>query len=165
MAAKIKTYVSSNTYDTLLNIMYPDDEAKDRTIQEVERLIVQGHTVEYRFGSNMSVVLDIDKFNEFIRPKFAEDPTPINTQEEDLKNQLSNMTPVAPENVTATAAPELVLNDAPALSLLQETLNKKPTVQPATEVVKEGKPAEEPEEKQTDIKSTNKINIKADKKK
>ena len=163
--AKIKTYVASNTYDTLLNIMYPDDEAKDRTVQEVERLIVQGHTVEYRFGSNMSVVLDIDKFNEFIRPKFTEDPTPINTQEEDLKNQLSNMTPVSPENVTTTAAPELVLNDAPALSLLQETLNKKPTVQPATEVVKEDKSAEEPEEKQTDIKSTNKINIKADKKK
>ena len=81
--AKVLTYVSSNTYDTLLNIMYPDDHAIYRSVQEVERLIIQGHTVEYRFGSNLSTVLDMDRFNEFIRPKYADDDEPrVNTQEE-----------------------------------------------------------------------------------
>ena len=96
--AKVLTYVSSNTYDTLLNIMYPDDHAVERSLQEVERLIVQGHTVEYRFGSNMSTVLDIDRFNEFIRPKFADENEPVvNVQENSFQTTLNELTPKAPE--------------------------------------------------------------------
>lgn len=96
--AKVLTYVSSSTYDTLLNIMYPDDHAVERSLQEVERLIVQGHTVEYRFGSNMSTVLDIDRFNEFIRPKYADENEPVvNVQENSFQTTLNELTPKAPE--------------------------------------------------------------------
>lgn len=96
--AKILTYVSSSTYDTLLNIMYPDDHAIERTLQEVERLIIQGHTVEYRFGSNMSTVLDMDKFNDFIRPKFADEDEPrVNIQENSFQKTLDELTPEAPQ--------------------------------------------------------------------
>ena len=102
--AKIVTYVSSNTYDKLLNIMYPDDHAKYRTLQEVERLITQGHTVEYRFGSNQSTVLDMDKFNQFIRPKFTyiDDPAErVSVQDATLRSELDNMVPVPPETYNA----------------------------------------------------------------
>lgn len=92
---KIKTYVSSATYDSLLDVMYPDEYAKDRTLQEVERLIVQGHTVEYRFGNNLSTVLDIDKFNDYIRPKYTEQVDPINIQEVALKAELETLSPAA----------------------------------------------------------------------
>lgn len=95
--AGVRTYVSSFTYDTLLNIMYPDDHEKERPVQEVERLIVQGHTVEYRFGNNMSTVLDMDKFNEYVRPKYTDEPAPSNIQEVLFQNELDNLTPVAPE--------------------------------------------------------------------
>ena len=96
--AKVLTYVSSNTYDTLLNIMYPDDHATYRSVQEVERLIIQGHTVEYRFGSNLSTVLDMDRFNEFIRPKYADDDEPrVNTQEVSFQKSLEELVPKAPE--------------------------------------------------------------------
>ena len=95
--AGVRTYVSSYTYDTLLNIMYPDDHEKERSVQEVERLIVQGHTVEYRFGNNMSTVLDMDKFNEYVRPKYTDEPVPSNIQEVIFQNELDNLTPVAPE--------------------------------------------------------------------
>lgn len=95
--AGVRTYVSSYTYDTLLNIMYPDDHEKERSVQEVERLIVQGHTVEYRFGNNMSTILDMDKFNEYVRPKYTDEPVPSNIQEVIFQNELDNLTPVAPE--------------------------------------------------------------------
>ena len=95
--AGVRTYVSSYTYDTLLNIMYPDDHEKERSVQEVERLIVQGHTVEYRFGNNMSTVLDMDKFNEYVRPKYTDEPVPSNIQEVIFQNELDNLTPIAPE--------------------------------------------------------------------
>ena len=112
--AKVLTYVSSSTYDTLLNIMYPDDHAVERSLQEVERLIVQGHTVEYRFGSNMSTVLDIDRFNEFIRPKFADENEPVvNVQENSFQTTLNELTPKAPEinivpKVSEEAIPETI---------------------------------------------------------
>lgn len=96
--AKVLTYVSSSTYDTLLNIMYPDEHAKERSLQEVERLIIQGHTVEYRFGNNMSTVLDIDRFNEFVRPKYADEDEPrVNIQENSFQKTLDELVPKAPE--------------------------------------------------------------------
>lgn len=112
--AGVRTYVSSYTYDTLLNIMYPDDHEKERSVQEVERLIVQGHTVEYRFGNNMSTVLDMDKFNEYVRPKYTDEPVPSNIQEVIFQNELDNLTPVAPE-------PERIVLDQNAIASVNLT--------------------------------------------
>lgn len=112
--AGVRTYVSSYTYDTLLNIMYPDDHEKERSVQEVERLIVQGHTVEYRFGNNMSTILDMDKFNEYVRPKYTDEPVPSNIQEVIFQNELDNLTPVAPE-------PERIVLDQNAIASVNLT--------------------------------------------
>ena len=112
--AGVRTYVSSYTYDTLLNIMYPDDHEKERSVQEVERLIVQGHTVEYRFGNNMSTILDMDKFNEYVRPKYTDEPIPSNIQEVIFQNELDNLTPVAPE-------PERIVLDQNAIDSVNLT--------------------------------------------
>ena len=68
MSIKVKTYVTSYTYDIVENKMYPDEDVVERELKEVERLLLQGHTVEYRFGDAMSTVLDMDKFKEFLVP-------------------------------------------------------------------------------------------------
>ena len=94
--------------------MYPDDHEKERSVQEVERLIVQGHTVEYRFGNNMSTVLDMDKFNEYVRPKYTDEPVPSNIQEVIFQNELDNLTPVAPE-------PERIVLDQNAIASVNLT--------------------------------------------
>ena len=112
--AGVRTYVSSYTYDTLLNIMYPDDHEKERSVQEVERLIVQGHTVEYRFGNNMSTILDMDKFNEYVRPKYTDEPVPSNIQEVIFQNELDNLITVAPE-------PERIVLDQNAIASVNLT--------------------------------------------
>ena len=111
--AKVLTYVSSYTYDTLLNIMYPDEHAIERSLQEVERLIIQGHTVEYRFGNNMSTVLDMDRFNEFVRPKYADEDEPrVNIQENSFQKTLDELVPKAPEiNIVPKVEDQTVLSE------------------------------------------------------
>ena len=111
--AKVLTYVSSYTYDTLLNIMYPDEHAIERSLQEVERLIIQGHTVEYRFGNNLSTVLDMDRFNEFVRPKYADEDEPrVNVQENSFQKTLDELVPKAPEiNIVPKVEEQPVLNE------------------------------------------------------
>lgn len=157
---KVKTYVSSSTYDTLLNIMYPDDEAKMRTIPEVERLIVQGHTVEYRFGVNQSTVLDMDKFNEFIRPKQVEEnTTPLNINELEFQAELNNLYPQAPEvpvepvieeepvNVTLISAPEV----KPAEGVAEEVNLKGEEIKPEEKVSESKEDAEKAGKTKKDI--------------
>ena len=111
--AKVLTYVSSYTYDTLLNIMYPDEHAIERSLQEVERLIIQGHTVEYRFGNNMSTVLDMDRFNEFVRPKYVDEDEPrVNIQENSFQKTLDELVPKAPEiNIVPKVEDQTVLSE------------------------------------------------------
>lgn len=129
--AEVKTYVSSATYDTLLNIMYPDDEAKMRKISEVERLIVQGHTVEYRFGTNQSTVLDMDKFNEFIRPKQEpeEISSPVNINEIQFQAELNSLSPTAPVVVEENNTVE---QEGSKIATLLSTQNTTPASEPET---------------------------------
>ena len=61
MRKEVLTYVKSTSYDILLNKMYPDGEAVLRPAEEIERLIKQGHIVEWR-ESNKSMELTIDSF-------------------------------------------------------------------------------------------------------
>ena len=129
--AKIKTYVSSQTYDTLLSMYYPDDTVKERTLEEVERLILQGHTVEYRFGDNMSTELDLEKFNTFVKPRFAE-YTPVNINDIEMQNTLNNLTPEATnpfqDYANAPVAPVVNESVAPPIVDLNTTKVATPTV-------------------------------------
>lgn len=147
--AGVRTYVSSYTYDTLLNIMYPDDHEKERSVQEVERLIVQGHTVEYRFGNNMSTVLDMDKFNEYVRPKYTDEPIPSNIQEVMFQNELDNLTPVAPE-------PERISLDQNSIATVNLTPLQPLEPKKVEEEIKEEKVTEEAKEENTESTEENK---------
>lgn len=160
--AGVRTYVSSYTYDTLLNIMYPDDHEKERSVQEVERLIVQGHTVEYRFGNNMSTVLDMDKFNEYVRPKYTDEPVPSNIQEVIFQNELDNLTPVAPE-------PERIVLDQNSiasvnLTPLQPLEPKKAEEEKVIEDTKEEQPKATEENKEETTEEKPKSSIKPEEK-
>lgn len=75
--SKILTYVASNTYDEVELKMYPDEEPILRDADEIERLIVQGHLVQYRKGT-MSMDLDLEKFNTLVKPLYI-DETPVNS--------------------------------------------------------------------------------------
>ena len=160
--AGVRTYVSSYTYDTLLNIMYPDDHEKERSVQEVERLIVQGHTVEYRFGNNMSTILDMDKFNEYVRPKYTDEPVPSNIQEVIFQNELDNLTPVAPE-------PERIVLDQNSiasvnLTPLQPLEPRKVEEEKVIEDTKEEQPKSTEENKEETTEEKPKSSIKPEEK-
>ena len=69
--AKINTMVTSRTFDVEEKVMYPDRETKERTLDDVARLLTTGHTVEWRDG-NRVIVLTVDKFNKILLPRFPE---------------------------------------------------------------------------------------------
>lgn len=63
--------VTSRTFDVEEKVMYPDRETKERTLDDVARLLTTGHTVEWRDG-NRVIVLTVDKFNKILLPRFPE---------------------------------------------------------------------------------------------
>ena len=67
MRKEVLTYVRSTTYDILLNKMYPDNEATMRPAEEIERLIKQGHIIEWR-ENNKSMELNLDMFTKVLLP-------------------------------------------------------------------------------------------------
>lgn len=67
MRKEVLTYVRSTTYDILLNKMYPDNEATMRPAEEIERLIKQGHIIEWR-ENNKSMELNLDMFTTVLLP-------------------------------------------------------------------------------------------------
>ena len=67
MRKEVLTYVRSTTYDILLNKMYPDNEATMRPAEEIERLIKQGHVIEWR-ENNKSMELNLDMFTKILLP-------------------------------------------------------------------------------------------------
>lgn len=164
--AGVRTYVSSFTYDTLLNIMYPDDHEKERPVQEVERLIVQGHTVEYRFGNNMSTVLDMDKFNEYVRPKYTDEPAPSNIQEVLFQNELDNLTPVAPEpeKINLEQNSMASVNLTPLQPLEPKKVEEEKVEEKATEEAKVEQPESTEENKEETTEEKPKSSIKPEEK-
>lgn len=105
--SKILTYVASNTYDEVELKMYPDEEPILRDADEIERLIVQGHLVQYRKGT-MSMDLDLEKFNTLVKPLYI-DETPVNNVSnfDDILNSIAPS--VEPGDVVksnTTAIPE-----------------------------------------------------------
>ena len=114
MSIKVKTYVTSYTYDIVENKMYPDEEVVERELKEVERLLLQGHTVEYRFGDAMSTVLDMDKFKEFLVPLDPEYNVKRSSStiiEDSFQRTLESLTPRVEETT-----PIPIVNEVPPVT-------------------------------------------------
>lgn len=67
----IATFITSKTWDYKNKCMYPDKDVVDRELEDVERLIVEGHTIEWR-SENLIMTLTMDKFNEIVKPLFPD---------------------------------------------------------------------------------------------
>ena len=93
MRKEVLTYVKSTSYDILLNKMYPDGEAVLRPAEEIERLIKQGHIVEWR-ESNKSMELTIDSFNTILLPLIT------------VKEEITTIIEGEPEIIVETILPE-----------------------------------------------------------
>lgn len=158
--AKIVTYVSSYTYDELLGIMYPDEVAKERALEEVERLIVQGHTIEHRFGDNMATVLDLEKFNTYVKPNYSdEEALPVEIQEVMLQNELNNLVPdtnLTPEITPVVESPAEVVveKEDEVISLVQPVVNVAPSVVPEEQPKKKPVNVEPTKEEETKVEES-----------
>lgn len=158
--AKIVTYVSSYTYDELLGIMYPDEVAKERALEEVERLIVQGHTIEHRFGDNMATVLDLEKFNTYVKPNYSdEEVLPVEIQEVMLQNELNNLVPdtnLTPEITPVVESPAEVVveKEDEVISLVQPVVNVAPSVVPEEQPKKKPVNVEPTKEEETKVEES-----------
>lgn len=131
MRKEVLTYVKSTSYDILLNKMYPDGEAVLRPAEEIERLIKQGHIVEWR-ESNKSMELTIDSFNTILLPL-------ITVQEE-----ITTIIEGEPEIIVETILPETptIIQEATPEGLFVSEENTTPeveevVVEPITEEVVE----------------------------
>ena len=131
MRKEVLTYVKSTSYDILLNKMYPDGEAVLRPAEEIERLIKQGHIVEWR-ESNKSMELTIDSFNTVLLPL-------ITVQEE-----ITTIIEGEPEIIVETILPETptIIQEATPEGLFVSEENTTPeveevVVEPITEEVVE----------------------------
>lgn len=118
MRKEVLTYVKSTSYDILLNKMYPDGEAVLRPAEEIERLIKQGHIVEWR-ESNKSMELTIDSFNNVLLPL-------ITVQEE-----ITTIIEGEPEIVVETILPETptIIQEATPEGLFISEENTTPEVE------------------------------------
>ena len=140
MRKEVLTYVKSTSYDILLNKMYPDGEAVLRPAEEIERLIKQGHIVEWR-ESNKSMELTIDSFNTVLLPL-------ITVQEE-----ITTIIEGEPEIIVETILPETptIIQEATPEGLFVSEENTTPeveevVVEPITEEVVEEVITEEAQE-------------------
>ena len=131
MRKEVLTYVKSTSYDILLNKMYPDGEAVLRPAEEIERLIKQGHIVEWR-ESNKSMELTIDSFNTVLLPL-------ITVQEE-----ITTIIEGEPEIIVETILPETptIIQEATPEGLFVSEENTTPeveevVVEPKTKTLKE----------------------------
>ena len=111
--------------------MYPDGEAVLRPAEEIERLIKQGHIVEWR-ESNKSMELTIDSFNTVLLPL-------ITVQEE-----ITTIIEGEPEIIVETILPETptIIQEATPEGLFVSEENTTPeveevVVEPITEEVVE----------------------------
>ena len=118
MRKEVLTYVKSTSYDILLNKMYPDGEAVLRPAEEIERLIKQGHIVEWR-ESNKSMELTIDSFNTVLLPL-------ITVQEE-----ITTIIEGEPEIIVETILPETptIIQEATPEGLFVSEENTTPEVE------------------------------------
>ena len=83
-----ESIVISRTYDIEENVMYPEKVSKERTYEEIRRLISQGHTMEIRDGISNVEISSLELLDELYKP--AKDETPV--EEEDKTISITDPT-------------------------------------------------------------------------
>lgn len=96
---KIDTFITSKTWDYKNKCMYPDKDIVERELEDVERLLVEGHTIEWR-SNNLVMTLNMDKFNTIVKPLFPDfDSRPEKYELPIEDNKSTQGRPLPPEGI------------------------------------------------------------------
>lgn len=87
------TYVSSLTYDLVHHKMYPDALPVERSLEEIERLLNSGHTIEWRNGTNRTV-LTTNTFETLVKPLYK-----MYEMQDSLEDAKNNIDTVVVSNI------------------------------------------------------------------
>lgn len=174
---KIDTFITSKTWDYKNKCMYPDKDIVERELEDVERLLVEGHTIEWR-SNNLVMTLNMDKFNTIVKPLFPDfDSRPEKYELPIEDNNSTQGRPLPPEGIYVAEGADANLLPKDAKIEIKDII---PTEDPnAVEVVlaKEFKPEDKKEAKEKEedkkeekevkpnIKPEAKPEVKEDKKK
>lgn len=149
----IATFITSKTWDYKNKCMYPDKDVVDRELEDVERLIVEGHTIEWR-SENLIMTLTMDKFNDIVKPLFPDYYSVADKVESPIENVITGR-PLPPDGtyVNKEAEEDLVPKEEVNPSTIKPgKINKiEPTVEPTKE--KESKEKEDKKETKEEEKS------------
>ena len=142
---KIDTFITSKTWDYKNKCMYPDKDIVERELEDVERLLVEGHTVEWR-SNNLVMTLNMDKFNTIVKPLFPDfDSRPEKYELPIEDNNSTQGRPLPPEGIYVAEGADANLLPKDAKIEIKDII---PTEDPnAVEVVlaKEFKPEDKKE--------------------
>lgn len=142
---KIDTFITSKTWDYKNKCMYPDKDIVERELEDVERLLVEGHTIEWR-SNNLVMTLNMDKFNTIVKPLFPDfDSRPEKYELPIEDNNSTQGRPLPPEGIYVAEGADANLLPKDAKIEIKDII---PTEDPnAVEVVlaKEFKPEDKKE--------------------
>lgn len=142
---KIDTFITSKTWDYKNKCMYPDKDIVERELEDVERLLVEGHTIEWR-SNNLVMTLNMDKFNTIVKPLFPDfDSRPEKYELPIGDNNSTQGRPLPPDGIYIAEGADANLLPKDAKIEIQDII---PTEDPnAVEVVltKEFKPEDKKE--------------------
>ena len=153
---KIDTFITSKTWDYKNKCMYPDKDIVERELEDVERLLVEGHTIEWR-SNNLVMTLNMDKFNTIVKPLFPDfDSRPEKYELPIEDNNSTQGRPLPPEGIYVAEGADTNLLPKDAKIEIKDII---PTEDPnAVEVVltKEFKPEDKKENKEKEDKKEEK---------
>lgn len=153
---KISTFITSKTWDYKNKCMYPDKDIVERDLEDVERLLVEGHTIEWR-SNNLVMTLNMDKFNTIVKPLFPDfDSRPEKYELPIEDNNSTQGRPLPPEGIYVAEGADANLLPKDAKIEIEDII---PTEDPnAVEVVltKEFKPEDKKETKEKEDKKEEK---------
>lgn len=168
---KISTFITSKTWDYKNKCMYPDKDVVERELEDVERLLVEGHTIEWR-SNNLVMTLNMDKFNTVVKPLFPEFNS--NPERYELPIEENNSTigrPLPPEGIYVAEGADSNLLPKDAKIEIEDIIPEKDpnTVEVVTKEIKpeDKKETKEKEDKkeEKEVKPNIKPEAKEDKKK
>lgn len=148
-----ESIVTSRTYDIEENIMYPEKVSKERTYEEIRRLITQGHTLEIRDGISNVEVSNVELFDELYKP--AKDETEVEEVDKTVSITDPTASIVLPDGRVVNVADimsSIVQNESTgqpqylpkAEELPEVTVPPIPTIPTAPELAENAKVVEEP---------------------
>ena len=153
---KIDTFITSKTWDYKNKCMYPDKDIVERELEDVERLLVEGHTIEWR-SNNLVMTLNMDKFNTIVKPLFPDfDSRPEKYELPIEENNSTQGRPLPPEGIYIAEGADANLLPKDAKIEIKDII---PTEDPnVVEVVltKEFKPEDKKETKEKEDKKEEK---------